>query len=96
MRLRLVMFLVIGPLIALACFFAADELQMQWDDYSLARETREKTLEETLVNTLVHEMQKERGYSAGSASIASATWRWPRWPIRCTSTWASASTPSPP
>ncbi len=38
---------------------------MQWDDYSLARETREKTLEETLVNTLVHEMQKERGYSAG-------------------------------
>lgn len=48
MRLRLVMFLVIGPLIALACFFAADELQMQWDDYSLARETREKTLEETL------------------------------------------------
>ena len=65
MRLRLVMFLVIGPLIALACFFAVDELQMQWDDYSLARETREKTLEETLVNTLVHEMQKERGYSAG-------------------------------
>ena len=65
MRLRLVMFLVIGPLIALACFFAADELQLQWDDYSLARETREKTLEETLVNTLVHEMQKERGYSAG-------------------------------
>ncbi|MCG7623276.1 methyl-accepting chemotaxis protein [Epibacterium sp. Ofav1-8] len=65
MPLRLIMFLVIMPLFAMGGFFAALELQRHWEDRADAAATRLETQEETLVNTLVHELQKERGYSAG-------------------------------
>ncbi|MDF9302825.1 methyl-accepting chemotaxis protein [Tritonibacter mobilis] len=65
MRLRLVMLLVIGPMMALSSYLAYDELHIQWDKYAHARLTKEKTLEESLMNNVVHEMQKERGFSAG-------------------------------
>ena len=65
MRLRLIMVLVIGPLLALAGYFAFIDIGIQRARLAHAHDIAFKTVEKTLVNTLVHEMQKERGYSAG-------------------------------
>ena len=65
MRLRLIMVLVIAPLLVLAGYFAFVDIEMQRAKLAHAHDIAFKTVEETLVNDLVHEMQKERGYSAG-------------------------------
>ena len=65
MRLRLIMVCVVGPLLALAGYFASIDIEIQRARLAHAHDIAFKTVEETLVNTLVHEMQKERGYSAG-------------------------------
>ncbi|MQQ06839.1 methyl-accepting chemotaxis protein [Epibacterium sp. SM1979] len=65
MRLRITMILVIAPLLALAGYFAFVDVGIQRDRLTHAHEIAFKTVEETIVHDLVHEIQKERGYSAG-------------------------------
>lgn len=65
MKLRVVMLLVIGPLFGLAGFLMFKDIQRQSDYLDLAHATTVRTQEGALVGDVIHEMQKERGYSAG-------------------------------
>ncbi len=65
MKLRLVMILIIGPLFALASYFAMLHLQTERDVRDHARYTSNRVFEESLIADLVHELQVERDYSAG-------------------------------
>ncbi|NIZ15114.1 methyl-accepting chemotaxis protein [Phaeobacter sp. HF9A] len=68
MYLRVIMFLVIGPLLALAAYFISQDVEFQRMQRTQAV-TASATIEtSTLLNDLVHELQKERGYSAGFIS----------------------------
>ncbi len=68
MKLRMVMLLIIGPLFALSGFFSLLHLQTEKDIRDHALDSREKLHEETIIADLVHELQKERGFSAGFLS----------------------------
>lgn len=68
MRLRLVMLLVIGPLLALAGVFVLMEINNQRQNHQVAVIAAEKTAEDGLIGDLIHELQRERGFSAGFLS----------------------------
>lgn len=76
MKLRLIMLLVIGPFLLLTGYLKYNELSQQRAALSDAHWTTVKTNEGALLGDLVHEMQKERGYSAGY--IASKGKNFPR------------------
>lgn len=65
LRLRIVMVLVIAPLFLTAGYFGYNEVKMLRADWSAAQSVATETQGEAIVNDLIHEMQKERGYSAG-------------------------------
>ncbi|MEL7465451.1 MAG: methyl-accepting chemotaxis protein [Pseudomonadota bacterium] len=65
MRLRLVMFLVIGPLFGLIGYLVVSEIGRHLAEASLARHTSAMAQEGAVAGDLVHELQKERGFSAG-------------------------------
>ncbi|MEO1611316.1 MAG: nitrate- and nitrite sensing domain-containing protein, partial [Pseudomonadota bacterium] len=65
MRLRIVMLLVIAPLFGLAGYLVASDVLRQQGEASLARQASAVATEGALVGALVHELQKERGFSAG-------------------------------
>ena len=64
-KLRLIMVLVIGPFLALTGYLKYNEMSAQFAELDQAHLTTVKTAEGALLGDLVHEMQKERGYSAG-------------------------------
>lgn len=70
MRLRVVMLLVIAPLLALATYFVWLEIQTQQDRLERAQSASEIISSSRYLNDLVHEMQRERGFSAGFLSSA--------------------------
>lgn len=65
MKLRILMVIIIAPLVSLASFYAWQVLQEKQNNVSLAYSVSQKSLEQTHLNNLIHELQKERGYSAG-------------------------------
>ena len=65
LRLRIVMALVIAPLFAAAGYFAYNEVLLLRSNWTHAQEVSADTRSEAIVNDFIHEMQKERGYSAG-------------------------------
>ncbi|MBO9407038.1 methyl-accepting chemotaxis protein [Shimia sp. R9_1] len=65
MKLRLVMLLVIGPLFVYAGYLKFQDITAQRVALAKAHEITVITHEEALVDDVIHELQKERGYSAG-------------------------------
>ena len=65
LRLRVVMLLVIAPLAALAGFFIYFEISNAKSVMLDAAQTAAQVDDGVIVSDLVHELQKERGYSAG-------------------------------
>lgn len=65
MKLRLVMFVVIGPLFAFAGFLMLSNIDSQRQTVAGASQARSLAGESAIVGALIHELQKERGYSAG-------------------------------
>lgn len=65
MPLRLLMLLIILPMVAVAGYFAYAQLSIQVQARSEARHALLMSSENTFVSDLIHELQKERGYSAG-------------------------------
>lgn len=68
MYLRVIMFLVIAPLLALAAYFVKLEVDAQSAALHRAEAASRVIATSRYINDLVHEMQKERGYSAGFIS----------------------------
>lgn len=68
MYLRVIMFLVIAPLLVLAANFVKLEVDTQSEALSRAESAGAVIASSRYLNDLVHEMQKERGYSAGFIS----------------------------
>ncbi|MEM9432588.1 MAG: methyl-accepting chemotaxis protein [Pseudomonadota bacterium] len=68
MKLRIVMLLVIGPMFALAGYLMFSDISDQRADMKLASETNIRAKEGAATGALIHELQKERGYSAGYIS----------------------------
>ncbi|WP_420005343.1 methyl-accepting chemotaxis protein [Arenibacterium sp. LLYu02] len=62
------MFLVIAPLLALAAYFVKLEIDTQSEALHRAESAGAIIASSRYLNDLVHEMQKERGYSAGFIS----------------------------
>ncbi|WP_293575184.1 methyl-accepting chemotaxis protein [Phaeobacter sp.] len=75
MRLRLIMLLVIGPLFGLVGAFTYLEVSAQRSIHSKAIKAVAKTVEEGVLGDLIHELQKERGYSAGFLSSKGAVFK---------------------
>lgn len=65
MKLRLVMMLIILPLLTLSSFFAWRVVEIERSNLDSAMDATEQAVEQAYVNDLIHELQKERGYSAG-------------------------------
>ncbi|MBO9398220.1 methyl-accepting chemotaxis protein [Shimia sp. R9_2] len=65
MKLRVVMLLVIGPIFALAGFLMFDDITRQKAFVESAHDTTLRANEGAVVGEVIHELQKERGYSAG-------------------------------
>ncbi len=65
MKLRLVMIMVIGPFCLLSAYLIYTEIQTQRGFYDRAHLTTLKSEEGAVLGSLAHELQKERGYSAG-------------------------------
>lgn len=65
MKLRVVMIAIILPLLALAGFFAALHLETERTTRDNAYWSQKKIHEESHIANLVHQLQRERGYSAG-------------------------------
>ena len=65
MKLRLLMFLFILPLTALSGFFAMRVLETEQMSLDRAAAASARAVEQVYVNDLIHELQKERGFSAG-------------------------------
>lgn len=65
MKLRLLMILFILPLLALSGFFAMRVLETEQTSLDRAASASERAVEQAYVNDLIHELQKERGFSAG-------------------------------
>ena len=65
MRLRIVMTTIIFPLLALAAFFALQMITVEQGRLAIATSSVARADEQIAVNDLIHELQKERGYSAG-------------------------------
>lgn len=65
MKLRLAMFTIILPLLGLAGFFALLHLKTERDLRDHAYISSKKIHEENHISNLVHQLQRERGYTAG-------------------------------
>ncbi len=72
MKLRYMMFAIIFPLIALAGYFAWNTIQGEQRKLNVAAITTERSAQQAPVKTLIHELQKERGFSAGFVASAGA------------------------
>ncbi|WP_373356567.1 methyl-accepting chemotaxis protein [Pseudoroseicyclus sp. CXY001] len=72
MKLRVVMLLIIAPLVFLAAQLSMVQINQLRENRDAARHAQELTRESHLVGNLVHELQKERGYSAGFLSSGGA------------------------
>ena len=59
------MALIIGPLIGVLCYFVGAELSKLRNDLAQAQIAQRATEELAVIGDLVHELQIERGYSAG-------------------------------
>ena len=65
MKLRYIMVLIIVPMMGLASYFAKNTIDTEQARVDNAVRAAETTFEQAFVKDLVHELQKERGYSAG-------------------------------
>ncbi|MBO9474237.1 methyl-accepting chemotaxis protein [Shimia sp. R10_1] len=65
MKLRVVMLFVIGPIFALAGFLMYGDVTSQRAVVESAHDTTMRAQEGAIVGHVIHELQKERGYSAG-------------------------------
>ncbi|MBO9478745.1 nitrate- and nitrite sensing domain-containing protein [Shimia sp. R11_0] len=68
MKLRLVMLLVIGPLFTVAGSFMYHDVSHEKKAVARAHATTLQAQEGAIVGAVIHELQKERGYSAGYLS----------------------------
>ena len=75
MRLRFVMLLVIGPLFGLAGYLATADVIEQRQTVVLAHSSSVFASEGATVGALIHELQKERGYSAGFIASRGANFK---------------------
>ncbi|MEO0903880.1 MAG: methyl-accepting chemotaxis protein [Pseudomonadota bacterium] len=64
------MIAIIFPLIALASYFAWTTIQTERATLSALTKSSERSLQQAPINALVHELQRERGFSAGFVSSA--------------------------
>lgn len=65
MKLRFIMLAIIMPLLALATYFAWLKMTVERDRLAVASQSVLWAFEQVLINDLVHQLQRERGYSAG-------------------------------
>lgn len=65
MKLRVVMLLILLPMLALSVYYAEQLTEQDIAARDNALGNQITTAEQTYINDLVHELQKERGYSAG-------------------------------
>lgn len=65
MKLRYMMFAIIFPLIALAGYFAWVSIERERGKLAVLTVSTERSAQQAPVKTLIHELQKERGFSAG-------------------------------
>ena len=65
MKLRFVMITIILPLLALAAYFALQSITAEQGRLAVASSSVVRADEQSAINDLIHELQKERGYSAG-------------------------------
>ncbi len=65
MKLRFIMLAIIMPLLALATYFAWLKMTVERDRLAVASQSVLWASEQVLINDLVHQLQRERGYSAG-------------------------------
>lgn len=72
MRMRLLMVLILAPMMAMAGYFAYFEYENRWQQLVDARVAAELTSEFSHLADLIHELQRERGYSAGHVSSQGA------------------------
>lgn len=72
MKLRFVMIAIIVPLLALATYFAVITINAERDRLAIATGSAARAVEQIAINDLVHELQKERGYSAGFVASGGA------------------------
>ncbi|MEL6682928.1 MAG: nitrate- and nitrite sensing domain-containing protein, partial [Pseudomonadota bacterium] len=75
MKLRLVMVLIILPLLALSGYFASRMMEVDRLYASAAALSAEQAQQQSHINDLVHELQKERGFSAGFVSSNGASFQ---------------------
>ncbi len=68
MTLRMNMFAILVPLIALIAFFSYDELSILADQKAELEESLVAIEYSDILNDAIHELQRERGYSAGFAA----------------------------
>ena len=72
MKLRFVMIAIIIPLLALATYFASITINAERESQAIASGSTIRATEQIIINDLVHELQKERGYSAGFVASGGA------------------------
>ncbi|MEM8536353.1 MAG: methyl-accepting chemotaxis protein [Pseudomonadota bacterium] len=65
MRLRFVMIVIIAPMLALAVYFAMLHVSAERQRLEAATAVVMRATEQSAINDLIHELQKERGFSAG-------------------------------
>lgn len=65
MKLRIVMLAIVLPLLGLAAFYAETVYEADLEARDVASLINSKASEQAIVNELIHELQRERGFSAG-------------------------------
>ncbi|CUH80526.1 methyl-accepting chemotaxis protein [Tropicibacter naphthalenivorans] len=68
MPLRLIMVLVIAPMLAVTAYFVALDMRANQRDIQIATGVSQLTVTAEAFSDLAHELQKERGYTAGFIS----------------------------
>ena len=75
MKLRFIMLAIIMPLLALATYFAWLKMTVERDRLAVASQSVLWASEQVLINDLVHQLQRERGYSAGFVASGGENFR---------------------
>lgn len=75
MRLQLLMILIITPLLGLVGYYGYDEFKIKSDQRDQAEILNEWAIEKTALNDMIHELQRERGLSAGFISSEGGAFR---------------------
>ncbi|MDX8350334.1 methyl-accepting chemotaxis protein [Cognatiyoonia sp. IB215446] len=75
MKLRLVMALIILPLLTLSAYFASRMMEVANTQTQNATLAAEQAVQQSHINDLIHELQKERGFSAGFVASSGASFR---------------------